>query len=71
METLEAVEQEECLDIEALPSGLNQVNTTVQRNSHRFFVQVVVEAVVHPGEDEDEESKVSFLPYKMPSYPRM
>ena len=76
--TQENAQQVECLDIEALPSGSKQVKTTVQtnqaykdmlrccRSDSDFFSQIIVQADVLQGEDEDEESTVSFL--EMPSY---
>ena len=77
-ETQENAHQVECLDIEALPSGSKQVKTTFQtnqaykdmlrccRSDSDLFSQVIVQADVLQGEDEDEESTVSFL--EMPSY---
>ena len=44
-------------------------NISEKNGRFTFFVQLIVEADVDQAED--KESKVSFSPFKMPSYPRM
>ena len=46
-------------------------NISEKSGRFTFFVQLIVEADVDQAEEEDKESKVSFYPFKMPSYPRM
>ena len=71
-ETQEDAHHVECLDMEALPSGSNQVKTTTIQTKYAktwdvveqiqiSCSKVIVEANVLQGEDEDKESVVSLF----------